>query len=85
MAYISYNLQCIFFIEYLQILEYIVYVVQIVTTKTTTIFICVLFDLVAIILTYNLQAIMSVFVEEDIIWRQLIFFNQSFYFCRKGG
>ena len=74
-----------FFIEYLQILKYIVSFVQIVTAKTTTILIYVFFDLVAIILTYNLQAVMSVFVEEEIIWRQLNFFNQGFYFCRKGG
>ena len=75
MAYISYNLQCIFLIEYLQILEYIVSVVQIVIAKTTTILICLFFDLVAIILTYNLQYVMSVFVEEDIIWRQFNFLN----------
>ena len=85
MAYISYNLQCIFLIEYLQILEYIVSVVQIVIAKTTTILICFFFDLVAIILTYNLQAVTSVFVEQDIIWRHLNFFNQGFYFCSKGG
>ena len=66
MAYISYNLQCIFFIEYLQILEYIVSVIQIVIAKTTTILICVFFDLVAIILTYNLQDVMSVFFEEEL-------------------
>ena len=87
MAYISYNLQITmhFLIEYLQILEFIVSAVQIVKAKTTTILICVFFDLVAIILTYNLQAVMSVFVEEEIIWRWLIFFNQGFYFCSKGG
>ena len=72
-------------IEYLQILEYIVSIVQIVTAKTTTILICVFFDLVEIILTYNLQAVTSVFVEEGIIWRQLNFFNQGFYFYSKGG
>ena len=74
-----------FFIEYLQILEYIVSSFQIVTTKRTTILICVFFDLVEIIFNYNLQAFMSVFVEEDIIWRRLNFFNQGFTFVERVG
>ena len=54
MEYISYNLQCIFLIEYLQILEYIVLSIQIVIAKKTIIFICVFFYLVEIRLNYNL-------------------------------